>query len=405
MKMAGLDIIRLREAVDSWKNSGGRIPVNRSQCLLLCILIVAGFLVTGLWPFNFRPRNRIEWLSNENGIHIEPLSVSRSLGVLDLGKPKTHSASSGAVTLELLIEAEREPTGNTAALLSLYGGDLPENLLIAQWKSAFLLRSVVWDPQGRRRYRETGINPVLQNGRRRFIAVTSGPEGILFYVDGNRAGVHPKTRLRPEALRGQLILGDWARGNSRWNGKLFGLAAFARALPAVEIRRHRQLWRQGRAKELGSEDGITALYLFDEKSGRTIHDSSPLQNILVIPQLYAVSRKTILSASWEQWLNWEDVAVNVLGFIPFGFLCYIYQMMPRPERRLHNFFLVVAAGFVISAAIELTQVFLPTRDSSFSDVVWNTIGTALGVILAIRAVKRGVIVVADNAVGIKLPEI
>jgi hypothetical protein len=382
MKTAGSGTVWLRQAVDIWKTSGGRIPVNRSRCRLLCILIVAGFLVAGLWPFNFHPRNRLEWLSNENGIHLGPLSVSRSLSVLDLGKPKTYAASSGAVTLELLLEAEHEPTGNISTLLSLYGGDVPENLLIAQWKSAFLMRSAVSDPQGHRRYRETDIDSVLQNGKRRFIAVTSGPEGISFYVDGNRAEAYPKTRLRPEVLRGQLILGDSARGNSRWSGKIFGLAAFASALPAMEIRRHHELWSRGQAKELGSENEVTALYFFDEKSGPTIHDSSPWQNTLIIPQSYAVSRKTILSSSWVEWLNWQDVAVNILGFIPFGFLYYIYRMMPRPERCLYNFFLVVAAGLVISAAIELAQVFLPTRDSSFSDLICNTFGTALGVILA-----------------------
>src|SRR5207245_10010566 len=35
---------------------------------LCCFAIWGGMLVVGLWPFNFFPRNKVEWLGNKNGI-------------------------------------------------------------------------------------------------------------------------------------------------------------------------------------------------------------------------------------------------------------------------------------------------------------------------------------------------
>jgi glycopeptide antibiotics resistance protein len=56
-----------------------------------------------------------------------------------------------------------------------------------------------------------------------------------------------------------------------------------------------------------------------------------------------------------------------------------YLFLVRPTK--HTAAIVVLAGFVLSLTIECTQWFLPTRDSDMTDVITNTIGTALGVAL------------------------
>ena len=82
---------------------------------------------------------------------------------------------------------------------------------------------------------------------------------------------------------------------------------------------------------------------------------------------------------WTRWSYWKDIAVNIFGFIPLGFLFLAYfaivKQNPRPTM------MVVTLGFAISLTIEVAQRFLPTRDSSMMDLMTNTLGTFLGVLL------------------------
>jgi VanZ family protein len=52
-------------------------------------------------------------------------------------------------------------------------------------------------------------------------------------------------------------------------------------------------------------------------------------------------------------------------------------------RRKILFPATILVGFGFSLVIELIQVYLPSRDSSLTDVICNTIGTIAGLILFI----------------------
>jgi VanZ family protein len=51
------------------------------------------------------------------------------------------------------------------------------------------------------------------------------------------------------------------------------------------------------------------------------------------------------------------------------------------QRRLSSYMIPAILGMGISLAIELSQAYLPTRDSSLTDVVLNSAGTILGVVI------------------------
>ncbi|MFE6256862.1 VanZ family protein [Agromyces sp. NPDC057865] len=76
-----------------------------------------------------------------------------------------------------------------------------------------------------------------------------------------------------------------------------------------------------------------------------------------------------------------EFLANVVLFTPFGVLV----VLAFPGVR---WWTVVLAGFLLSVGIELVQLAIPSRVSSVSDVVANTTGTALGVVLA-RSWRRG----------------
>ena len=78
----------------------------------------------------------------------------------------------------------------------------------------------------------------------------------------------------------------------------------------------------------------------------------------------------------------KDVTVNVLGFIPFGFL--LASLLRTSLRSNWKLALVTtAAGFLLSFVIELIQAWMPSRDSSLLDLLMNTTGTLLGTLIVV----------------------
>ncbi len=71
-----------------------------------------------------------------------------------------------------------------------------------------------------------------------------------------------------------------------------------------------------------------------------------------------------------------DATLNVILFLPLGIA------LGLRTRRLP---LVVLIGFVLSGAIELIQTVIPGRYPGLGDLVWNTLGTALGALISARA--------------------
>ena len=66
---------------------------------------------------------------------------------------------------------------------------------------------------------------------------------------------------------------------------------------------------------------------------------------------------------------------NIALFVPLGAL--LAMLLPRPRR-----WLALAFGFLFACAIEITQgLLLPERTASWVDVVSNTIGTLIGLLL------------------------
>jgi len=75
--------------------------------------------------------------------------------------------------------------------------------------------------------------------------------------------------------------------------------------------------------------------------------------------------------------------LNVLGSC-LGILGRFAFVQPKLLPAWSCLLLAVVVGFGLSLAIELTQVWLPGRDSSLSDLIANTVGTAIGGVLGIK---------------------
>jgi VanZ family protein len=83
---------------------------------------------------------------------------------------------------------------------------------------------------------------------------------------------------------------------------------------------------------------------------------------------------------WPQYFTRFDIVVNVLAYVPFGFLVTLIGTRRRPVARLAT---AIGAGALLSFAMESTQMFLPTRDASNVDLLSNSLGTSIGSVAAL----------------------
>lgn len=74
--------------------------------------------------------------------------------------------------------------------------------------------------------------------------------------------------------------------------------------------------------------------------------------------------------------GWTGWFLNILFFFPFGIGWAWWTS--ATNRRLHNWVVTGLAGLFLTLTVEYLQLLVPARDSSWDDVVMNTLGTLLG---------------------------
>jgi VanZ family protein len=165
-----------------------------------------------------------------------------------------------------------------------------------------------------------------------------------------------------------MILGNSPSGESPWRGDLISLSFYQEALSPRDI----------------ESRGITPVlhYGFSEGTGAVCRGGADPRYNLVIPSLFRAPKKGIIVPPWRvqkfDRLFWEDVSVNIFGFVPFGFAVYAWLRKngARKDGTAMGIALLLGAG--ISLLIELLQVYLPTRDSSLTDFTNNVLGAYIG---------------------------
>lgn len=82
--------------------------------------------------------------------------------------------------------------------------------------------------------------------------------------------------------------------------------------------------------------------------------------------------------------------LNILLFIPFGFLC---PLISRTLERARNIFLI---GFSLSFLIEISQLFTVYRVTDINDILTNIAGTLIGYLCFRLAAKLQLVKSYDN---------
>ncbi len=343
---------------------------------LICAALLAGLLVVGLWPFH-SPRNRVDWLEPGNGLRVRGHSVIWSAREL-AGKGSVPPASS---TLEIWLQPDN--INESGTIFASYANS--GRFLLRQYYSDVSLE--LKNRDGRTALYVPGI---LRKRQPSLITIAAGPQGTSVYVDGAVVKTSRRFRISGADLMGRLVLGTSPFADDCWSGKFLGLSLDDRKLADSEVLERYRRWDGTLRPGVLADGASRALYLFDEGAGDAVHDHGRAHVDLVIPRRFSLLQPLLMEPLAEayrpNWGFWQDVLVNIGGFIPFGFCVCSYFSRKGPTGPVVP--LTIAIGVAVSLTIEILQVQLPTRSSQTIDVVTNTFGTLLG-LLALRYTPAG----------------
>lgn len=346
----------------------------------LCVCTLFTILVAGLWPFR-APKNDVEWLHGKNGLQFGHHGIVVSM------KAFTTDSRDGSCTLEVALQPDR--VSGSGTILAFDDSLNPtDSFALRQFDESLAIQRPGVDERGKmvRLWWET--DRVFAKAVPVVLTVASTQGKTILYVDGIVASSSSQFGLVDGDFSGKLVLGN-SMIRDNWPGQITGLAIYHVALAPPQVEENAIRWERGLMPAANGERPPGAMYLFDDRTGTVVHDRASAGNSLEIPGRYFVMHPSFLApvldqyrSRWDGWMTrsyWADVLVNVAGFVPLGFLFTAYLSLKRLSSQA--WVLVLLFGFTISLVIETMQYFLPTRDSSMTDLFTNTIGTIIGVAL------------------------
>lgn len=338
---------------------------------LACVAVLCATLTAGLWPFR-EPRNAVTWLANENGLHFGNYGTILTTESFQMPGPQDEASCS----LEIWLQPELARDSKT--LLSFSTPENPLQFSLHQYFSYLILEREIQGDE--RRTARIGLKGVFRQIRPIFVTITSGPQQTAMYVDGAVGSTFPRFRLAKD-FAGQLVIATSPVANDNWPGDLRGLAIYHRELSAAQVLRHYETWTTRGRPELLGDEGVVALYLFDEHAGNVAHNAVRQGIDLQIPKRYSLLHQVFLKPFWKEykpgWEYWKDTLINIAGFVPLGFFFFAYLSSLRSIKRAAP--VTVVLGFAVSLTIEVLQSYIPTRHSGTTDLFTNALGTFLGV--------------------------
>ena len=347
------------------------VPIPQRLMGVLCLAVVVATLIAGLWPFT-APKNEVTWLKDGEGVRFGEHGTALSSTELSLA-----SSAKRSCTLELWVQRERIWTRGT--VLAIYNSSDHRQFAVQQDLADLVLQL------------GSGLQPLSEGLRVRgvfrkpdtLIAVSSDGRTASIYVNGELVLASSNFSLTGKDLSGQVILANSPVLDSSWSGQVKGLAIYDRARSAEQVLRDYQNWTNVRDLVPEEDQQAIALYRFREGAGSVIRSPTPTGPDLEIPQRFRVMDQIRFESPVTEFLTegnyWDNVQINIIGFVPLGFVLATYFATVLNMKRAAV--AAVVGGMAVSFAIEYLQSFLPTRYSGWTDIFTNTLGTAVGVLI------------------------
>jgi hypothetical protein len=349
---------------------------NTRLLAVILFCIVAVMFYAGLKPKGFRLRNEVSWIGDTNGIRFG----SRGIAFTE-ERARQQRLSPESFSIELVIKVPWQRRDHLATILDIWDRRSPLRFSLTQWDSTLIVeKHNVGFFKDDLVYLGTSVSADQIHS----VVITSGRTmGTTMYVDGLQAAHSARLSICDAAMGlGRLVVGNSAKGHSPWSGTVYAFAMHASVLSPEEVRAHHHAWKTTRT--LPRTPHTIAAYTFDEHSGDIAFDRAAKFGGLRIPALFEIPAKE-MSMPWKDFeLNkkyFSDVIINLVGFMPLGFLVFALLYRMGGYGRRHGMCITIFTGTMYSLFIELAQLFMPTRSSQLSDLVLNVLGTFGGALM------------------------
>lgn len=269
----------------------------------------------------------------------------------------------------MLLVPYGEPAGRLADIISFHDRKGNSLLRVIQWKGALMIKA-----RDGARTLEKGMTGAFASGQPAMIVITVMNEGMHVYLDGLKKGSLAWSGSLLSAGLDCFSIGNSPEGWNSWDGRL----AF---LVLLRGKADERVLTGQLTHAVAFERAIMAFYGFDETSGSIARNNASDFMHIMVPPSFRAFKKELLESPFEETLSQKkfdksDGVLNLLGFLPFGFL--VFAVLPERVPLFTRILAAVSAGGALSLSIELAQFWLPDRHSSLSDLVLNTLGTGAG---------------------------
>lgn len=348
----------------------------------LTLPVILGMLYFGIRFKGYRPANNVTWLPSEQGLAFDRYAIAYT----DDFFPIDPSGDNGGLTIEMALRCKQMTHSEFCYVLCVNDGDEQRQLLIGQWRHWLTVMNGD-DYDGSAGVGKIYVDIAGMNSDPMFLTISAGPQGTAVYLNGVRVKSNSRLRLffpsRPKR-KTRLILGNSTRGTMSWKGVIAKLAVYDTALSASHVGANYQRWTAG--ENPAALPGAAAPridYRFYPEQTATVRNRADDAYHLQVPVFMTILEKKFLA--WPDMQHQgkrsmaKDMLLNLLGFIPLGFLTGIVLGRLETFSRRGGWLAAIGLAFGFSLFLEIVQAWIPSRDSSMLDLLLNTLGAAMGV--------------------------
>lgn len=358
-----------------------RTSRRRKRWAFLSLLMLIPLLILGLRGKDFHFLNDVDWLKDEPGVRFGNFGLAYA--GIDEASINCKLSDLKAFSIEMVIyPKERIQSDGFKMILTFHDGDDRRQLFLGQYRS-FLVVMNGDDYENKKKVNRIAAQIFAKRSEKMYLTLTSGMDGTKLYVNGECIQSKPDLILKvSHGNKTRMTLGNSVYGKNPWAGFVYGLAFYSDSLDPKTVAQRYGIWSRTHEFPFPKEGHPLLFYPLDEKTGREAVDRLSGRQKLLMPSCFPILEKRFLTLPGREVkadfnLFW-DVVLNLLGFVPLSAVLYMLFYESGGFFRQRAVILSVGLCFLISLGIETAQVWIPSRTSQMTDLLFNTLGGVFG---------------------------